>query len=106
MAHMLEALALRHPLPEPAGLVGQGATLIPNSKTDALAVVTRINAETQRMHDQALLSLQGQLSGDHVAQPSIDASALPSNPGAESGARNTIGEPSEVANSQGTGAAS
>lgn len=105
MAHVLEALALRHPLPEPAGLVGQDATLVPNSKGEALAMVNRINAETQRMHDEALQSLRGQLSGDHVSQPSVDASALPPTLGTESGARNTVSEPSEQPSSQGTGAA-
>ena len=64
LARVVEALALRQPLPEPAGLTGPGAVPIPDSRSEAVARVTDINADTQKAHDQAIAQLRGHLTRD------------------------------------------
>jgi hypothetical protein len=99
MAQMLEALALRQPLPEPAGLVGPGSTLIPGSKQEAVDAVAKINMDTQKSHDQAILALKGQLAAESFAQPPDDGTHAPSGAMAQSPPLNAIlqsGTPSDT----------
>lgn len=77
LAQILETLALRHPLPEPTGMVRSDATLIPNSKQEAVDTVKRINAETQTTHNQTISSLQTHLSANAVTQTPADALTPP-----------------------------
>ena len=77
VAHVLEALALRHPLPEPSGMVGPGAVPIPDSKREALELVARINADAQHSHDRTISLLQGQLAADSIVQAPDDGKKLP-----------------------------
>jgi hypothetical protein len=88
VAQVLEALALRQPLPEPSGMVDPGVVPIPNSKQEAVDVVAKINAENQLVHDQAIFLLQGQLSADSVTQVLDNAVELPPGASKESGTLN------------------
>ncbi len=105
VAQVLEALALRHPLPEPAGLAGPGAVPIPDSKREALEVVSRINANTQQSHDQAISVLRGQLADGSVVQVPDDGRTLPPDAVMETTSRNALqGEASPPTSGAGSAA--
>lgn len=89
-AQVVEALALRQPLPEPFGLAGPEGVLIPNSKQDAVNVVARINEETQKFHDQAISLLQKPLLRDAVSQAPDQVKDLPQNVTIETGTQNAV----------------
>jgi hypothetical protein len=101
VAQVLEALALRQPLPEPSGMVGPGVVPIANSKQEAIDVVARINSDNQSVHDQAISMLRGQLSADSVAQVLDNATELPLGATCELRARNAPIEEVPQASSHG-----
>lgn len=105
VAHVLEALALRHPLPEPTGLAGPGAMPIPDSKHEALELVAAINANTQKSHDQAISLLQGHLAADSVVQGPDDGTKLPPDAVKETGSRNALQGEASPSSSAAPGAA-
>lgn len=74
---VVEALALRTPLPEPSGLTGPGAIPIPNTSQEAIAKVALINSITQDGHNQAIDALRRQLAGGSIVQPPDDGRHLP-----------------------------
>lgn len=65
---LVEALALRKPLPEPSGLVDSNGSVIPGSMQEAVRVVDNINEETQMFHDQTLERLRKGMKGDDIPQ--------------------------------------
>lgn len=94
LSQVLNSLALRQPLPEPNGLIDPDGAQIPNSKQDAVHIVTRINAEIQKLHDQTISQLQ-QRTGSSVSQTPDQAKEVPQDATVETETRNMIfSEPS------------
>lgn len=93
LSKVIESLAMRQPLPAPSGLTGPNGVPIPNSEAGALEVVESINADTQRLHDQALLQLNEQLMGKTASQEADHGRKLPHGATVETGSRNSIFAP-------------
>lgn len=64
LSNIIEVLSVRVPLPAPAGLTGDDAIPIPNSRQAAEDKVIVFNAEVQKCNDQVVAVMQDKLAGD------------------------------------------